>query len=653
MAGSEPFPHLFSPFVLGGREIRNRIVFTAHHTHLGGDEPTPELAAYYEARARGGAGLIVSEACGVHDSGFFAAHMIQGHRPAAIPGFRAIAEACHRHGALILGQLFHPGREVRVKADGVTQVAVGPSAVPGERSRVMPRVMSKALIASVVEGYGATAGHMAQAGYAGVEILASQGYLPAQFLSPAINLRDDRYGGSPENRLRFLREALAAARAAIGERILGIRISTDSRAHDAHGDDETIAYLRMLEDDGVIDYISLVQGSASSLGSSVHIVPPMEWEAGYVVDAAARVKAALALPVIVTGRINQPQLAEQVLARGQADLVGMTRAQIADPEMASKARQGRSDDIRACIGCNQACSGHGLHGMAISCIQHPASGRELRWGNLPPAARPRRIMVVGAGPAGLKAAAVAAARGHEVTLYERERLPGGQVRLAERLPGRAEFGGLTTNLVRECELAGVAMVLGETIDAERIRREAPDAVVLATGARPYRPEIEGAQEARVHDAWQVIADEANIGRSVVIADTRADWIAMGTAEKLALAGCRVRLCTTGIVPGETLQQYVRDSLAGRLHSAGVEVIPYARLFGVDESTAFFQHVVTGAAIVLEETDSLVLSLGQSAESALEDSLAGWQGEVVAVGDCLSPRTAEEAVYEGFRAGFSL
>jgi len=275
---SSPFPSLFSPVSLRGREVRNRIVFTAHHTHLSGDLPTPEIVAYYEARARGGAGLIVTEASGVHEDGFFAAHQMQAYRPECVPGFRAIAEACHRHGAVVLGQLFHPGREVRVKRDGITQVSWGVSAIPGERSRVMPRVMSTVVIADVVAGYGKAAAHMAEAGMDGCEILASQGYLPAQFLGPATNLRDDAYGGSAENRLRFLREAIAAVRKAIGDGILGVRVSADSRAHDGPENEEMIEQLQRLQADGTIDYVSLVQGSSSSLGSSVHIVPPMEPE---------------------------------------------------------------------------------------------------------------------------------------------------------------------------------------------------------------------------------------------------------------------------------------------------------------------------------------------------------------------------------------
>jgi 2,4-dienoyl-CoA reductase-like NADH-dependent reductase (Old Yellow Enzyme family) len=651
--GSSRFPKLFSPIEIGGLEIRNRIVFTAHHTHLADAVPTPEIAAYYEARARGGAGLIVVEASKIHESAHFAAHAIESFRPECIPGYRLIAEGVHRHGAKVLGQLFHPGREVRSKLDGIAQVAWAPSAVPGERHHVMPRAMPKSLIRSVIEGFAASARNICEAGLDGTEILASHGYLPAQFLSTRTNRRDDRYGGSLDNRLRFLRETIAAIRRETPGKVLGVRVSAAAHSPDGSDVDEMVEACRRLAADGTIDYLSLVVGAAATLGSSIHIVPPMEWDAAYVLPETGPIKRAVDLPVIVTGRINQPQVAEDMLARGEADMVGMTRAQIADPDMAGKVRAGRSDDIRACIGCNQACSGHGLLSMPISCIQNPVSGRETRWGSLPPASPARRVLVAGGGPAGLKAAAVAALRGHRVSLHEASRRWGGQALLAQRLPGREEFGGTVTNLVRECELAGVAMHLGSPVDAALVRREAPDAVIVATGARPYVPEIEGAGTAQIVTSWQVLNDEANVGGSVLVADSKGDWVAMGVAEKLARSGCRVRLAMSGLAPGETLQQYVRDSMAAKLHRLGVEVVPYARLCGVDDRTVFLQHIASEEPIVLEEIDTLVLSQGHSAVDGLEDELKGLAAAIVLAGDCRAPRAAEEAVYEGFQAALEL
>ena len=647
------FSHLFSPVTLGSTQLRNRIVFTAHHTHLSGESPNERLAAYYEARAKGGAGLIIVEVAGVHSSARFASHMIMATDDSCIPGYRDIARRCHAHDCAVFGQLFHPGRETRGKIDGITPVAFGPSALPGERHHVMPRALSGRMVRDIVLGHASAAGRMRAAGLDGVEILASHGYLLSQFLSPRINRRTDQYGGSFENRLRIVREILLSVREQIGDLTLGIRLSAAALTPEGADEQEMRDVCLALDEDGVLDYFSLVLGSSSTLGGSTHIVPPMEHEAAYVLSTTSPVKSAVFKPVIVTGRINQPQLAEQIIKEGQADLCGMTRAMIADPLMPEKASAGRLDDIRACIGCNQACSGHGLHGFPVSCIQYPESGRELEFSSKPPAKISRRVMVVGGGPAGLKAAAVAAQRGHRVTLFEREKNVGGQVLLAQRLPSRAEFGGLVTNLLRECELAGVDIVTGTEVTAPMIRRWAPEALILATGGVPYVPVIEGGDEAQVLTAWQVLQGGANVGASVVVAESKGDWIGPALAELLAAAGSRVRLCVSAPNPADTIQQYVRDLLVARAHSLGVEFIPYARLFGVDSDTAYFQHTVSAEPIVCEDVDTLVLALGNQPVCELENELDGFSGDMYLAGDCLSPRTAEEAVYEGLKAAMAL
>jgi NADPH-dependent 2,4-dienoyl-CoA reductase/sulfur reductase-like enzyme len=259
-------------------------------------------------------------------------------------------------------------------------------------------------------------------------------------------------------------------------------------------------------------------------------------------------------------------------------------------------------------------------------------------------------MVAGGGPGGMKAAAVAAERGHRVTLHEKSARLGGQALLAQLLPGRAEFGGIVTNLARDMELAGVRVVTDSAVDRALVEREAPDAVIVATGAAPYRPPIEGQEEAQVVDAWSVIRDEANVGASVVIADWRSDWIGLGVAEKLVRAGCRVRLAVNGYHAGQAIQKYVRDGWIGTLHKLGVEIIPFARLYGVDADSVYLQHTTSGEPIICEGVDTLVTALGHQAVDELQLALEGWDGEVHLVGDCLAPRTAEEAVLDGLRAG---
>lgn len=650
------FPHLFSPIRIGGVTVKNRILSTGHDTTLPTDGRVNDaLVAYHRARAEGGAGLVVVQVAGVHESARYTSHILMATDDGCIPGYRRIAEACHAFGCKVFAQAFHPGREVMESQDGSAPVAYAPSAVPNERFHVMPAPMPPGIVREVIAGYGDAARRMQAAGLDGVEIVASHGYLPAQFLNPRVNRRTDQYGGSEENRLRFLREILAEVRAGVGpDFVVGLRISGDEKDSEGLTEAEVLAACKALDAvPGGFDYFSVVAGTSASLAGAIHIVPPMAIANAYLAPFGAAMKAVVGKPVFVAGRINQPQEAEKVLAGGQADLCGMTRAMICDPAMPAKAEAGRLDDIRACIGCNQACIGHFHLGYPISCIQYPESGRELRYGRRQPAAKRRRVMVVGGGPGGMKAAAVAAERGHEVTLHEAGPQLGGQALLAQLLPGRAEFGGIVTNLAREMERAGARVIRNSLVDAEAVRRAAPDAVVLATGARPRRPPLEGEAEGHVVDAWQVLRGEANVGGSVVVADWRCDWIGLGIAEKLARDGCRVRLCVNGYMAGETIQQYVRNHWTGVLHRLGVEVIPLVRLFGLDSESVYFQHMTSGEPVICEGVDTLVLAQGHEPVMDLAEALGDWPGELHRIGDCVAPRTAEEAVLEGLKVGVAL
>ncbi len=646
------FQHLFEPLTLRGVEIRNRILSTGHQTYLArGGLPTADFVAYHEARARGGAGLIITEAARFHASTFTDTPEIIVATDDCIPAFRALAQAVHAHGARLFGQLSHAGRLSRRVQGGLRGVAYAPSAIPDNRFHTMPREMPVAMIEELVDAYGQAAHRLIEAGYDGIEIASSLGLLIAQFLNPATNKRTDRYGGSRENRMRFLCDSLREVRRQVGEaRVVGIRISAEEIEAEGLGRDEITTICMELARLGLVDYINTTIGSMAGLGGSVHVVPPMEIAPGYVAPKAATLKAATGLPVFVAGRINQPQLADQIIAAGQADMCGMTRAMISDPEMPNKARAGRLDEIRACIGCNQACIGHFHQGYSISCIQNPVSGRERILGAPAPIAKRKRILVAGGGPAGMKAAVIAAERGHEVVLCEASARLGGQVLLAQRLPERAEFGGLVTNLEGELRRAGVEIRLRTRIDVAAVAAMAPDAIIVATGATPYAPEIAGRDEGDVVDAWSVLTAEANPGSRVLVADWRCDWIGMGVAEFLARNGHQVRLAVNGTHAGQHLQMYHRDHWAGKLHKLGVEVIPYARLFGVDRDTAYLAHIVTGEPILCEQVDTVVLAAGNRAETRLEDELGALGIEMHLAGDCLSPRSAEEAVYEGMLAG---
>ncbi len=652
---STQFGTLFSPLEIRGKVLKNRIFSTGHMTVMIRDgQPTDQMVAYHEARAKGGAALIIIEAARAHPSGESGRPAIRAYEDACIPGYARIAEAVQAHGCKIFAQLSHPGREMGLNADGTHSAAVAPSPVPNERFHVMPREIPVSLIHEIIDGYRASAARLRKAGLDGIEVVASHGYLLSQFLNPRLNQRTDEYGGNLENRLRFVTELLDAVREGAGpDMIVGLRISGDEPDHAGLEQSEVLEIAPALARHGELDYMSVTAGTSSGLAGSTHIVPPMAYDPAYTAPLAATIRANLDIPVFVAGRIKQPQIAEQVLASGQADMCAMTRAMIADPQMAMKAQEGRVDDIRACIACNQACIGHMLNGISISCIQHPETGRELDYGTLKPTGTPRKILIAGGGPAGLKAASVAAARGHEITLYEAKPVLGGQVNLAQTLPGRAEFGGLATNLAHEAERAGVTIHLSTPVTPDLIDQQAPDVVIVATGAQPYDPEIEGADEAHIVTAWQVLQGEANVGSRAVIADWRCDWIGLGLAEKLARDGCQVRLAVNGMVAGQSIPQYVRDQWLGALHKLGVEVMPHMRLFGADADTAYFQHTLSGEPVMLENTDTLVTALGHAPDTALADALSDYPGEVHVIGDSLAARTAEEAVFDGLKLAWEL
>lgn len=646
------FPHLFAPLQIRGKRLKNRIMSSGHDTSMPTDNLVNEqLIAYHRARAEGGVGLIVLQVAGVHDSARYTSHVLMATDDACIDGYRRLAETCHAHGTVVLSQIFHPGREIMESADGLLAVAYAPSAVPNERFRVMPRALDQDMIDEIIQGYADAARRLHQAGLDGVELVASHGYLPAQFINPRVNRRTDGYNGELEQRLRFIREILGAMRASTdADFIIGLRISADERDPEGLTEDESLAAVQLLQ--GQLDYVHIVAGTSASLGGAVHIVPPMAVEAAYLAREAGTFKAKLSIPLFVTGRINQPQEAEAIIAKGQADVCGMTRALICDPQMPNKSDSGRAEDVRACIACNQACIGHFHKGLPISCIQHPETGRELLYGQPKPSARSKRILVVGGGPAGMKAAAVAAQRGHHVTLYEASAQLGGQIQLAQLLPRRSEFGGASTNLQREMQLAGVEVVRNTRVDRALIERENPDHVIIATGAQPYWPNFERGGDLQVVDAWQVLRDEVQLGRSVVVADWRCDWIGPGIAERLVRAGHQVQLAVNGTHCGESLPLYVRDQMAGELHKLAVPIIPYARLYGCDDSTVYLQHTASGEPMLLENVDSLVLCQGHRSVDDLGQQLKGLV-PFQRIGDCLAPRTVEEAIHEGLKVAWAL
>ncbi|RWI16559.1 FAD-dependent oxidoreductase [Mesorhizobium sp.] len=643
------FPHLFSSLGIRGHEFRNRILSTGHQTYLAQRNlPGDDLIAYHEARARGGVGLIISEAARFHVSTVSEAPDLALLSDDAIPHYARLATAVHRHGAKLFGQLSHSGRVTRRMMNGMRGVVFAPSSTPENRFHVVPREMPTEMVAEIIASAAQGARRYAEAGYDGVELMASHGLLFAQFLNPAVNRREDIFGGSAENRLRPLRESLIGVRRAVGDgMVVGLRVSADEADEGGLDRETVLGICCQLSEEGLVDYINTTLGTMASLGGSIHVVPPMEIPPAYVAARAATIRAAVSVPVFVAGRINQPQIAEGVLAAGEADMCGMTRALIVDPEMPRKAREGHSDEIRACIGCNQACIGHFHAGNSISCIQNPSTGRELSLPEAAPVAqRSLKVLVAGGGPAGMKAAVTAAEMGHKVILSEASQRLGGQALLAQLLPDRFEFGGLVTNLTTELALRQVEVRLNSRVTRVLVETIAPDSVIVATGSTPVGSEVEGLEGAHVVEAVDVLAGKAQPGTRVVVADWRCDWIGIGLAVQLARKGHQVRLVVNGICAGQNLQQYVRDHWAGKLHEAGIEVIPYARLFGVDGDTAYFLHGASGQPIVVEGVDTVVVASGNVPDTTLERELGEVDVPFVTIGDCTIARSAEEAIYDG-------
>lgn len=647
------FPHLFSPFAIKGITIPNRILSTGHDTDLGRHGlPSDGLVAYQKARAKGGAGLIIVQVVGVHETARYTSEVLMGTSDDAIPKFKALFDAIKAEGTRAFVQLFHPGRELLGRSNGIAQAACSASSSPAERFRIVPRELATDEVYDIIAGYGATARRMAEAGADGVEIVASHGYLPIQFLSSNVNFRADEFGGSEDNRLRFLREVSAAVRRETSDDfITGMRISSNEYDMEGFQDDETLTVCRALKDS--FDYFNIIAGTSASASGAVHIAPPMTVGNAYLAPFAQKLKQAIGKPVFVAGRINQPHEAEAVIAGGSADMCGMTRAMICDPLMPTKAREGRTDDIRACIACNQACIGHAQLGLSISCIQYPESGRELEFGTRPRTAGPKRVLVIGGGPGGMKAAAVAAEIGHEVSLWEGTKRLGGQAQLAQLLPHRGEFGGIITNLSRELELAKVDIHLGVTATAEAIAAEKPDVVILATGSAARLPRFERGEGIDVVHAHDVITGKVKTGKRVVVYDWLADWIGVGIAEKLASEGAAVQLAVNGVCPAISIQNYVRDAAIARLHRLGVTMTPFSRLYGAEARTVYLVHTAAQEAVVLEDVDTLVVCVPNRPRDDLVPAIRALGLPLHVIGDALAPRTAEEAVFEGLQAASQL
>jgi 2,4-dienoyl-CoA reductase-like NADH-dependent reductase (Old Yellow Enzyme family)/thioredoxin reductase len=639
---------LFTPLELGPVTIRNRVVSTSHQTTLVHDHlPTDDLIAYHRARAAGGAGLIVIEATAIHSTGLLTPHTLGGYLREIVPAYRRLADAVHEHGTRLMCQLFHGGREVITS--GPRPPAVSASSIPSARFMTEPRELSVAEIEEMLEGYRRAAAFAREGGLDGVEVCAGFGYLPTQFLSAHANARTDRYGGSFTNRLRFLREVLAAMREGFGpDGAVGCRLTDESGSYDGTDEADVIEAAGAVADEGLADYVSVALGGSSTYRGSSWIVPPSPTRRNAIEAFARRFRPRVTVPLIAAGRVLDPAEADRMIGEGVCDAVGMTRAMIADPGLARKTRAG--EPVTACIGCNQGCIGHYHAGIPIACTVNPWTGFEARLPRPAPAARAETVVVVGAGPAGCAAAAAAAACGHRAIVLDRGTAPGGQMRFALGAPGHDEIARDLVDVLAAW-LGSANVRFGVEAGPDDVLALSPDRVVVATGAEAYRPPLAGDGVAVVH-AWDALAGAAVGGRALV-SDWGGDWTGLDVAEALVARDAHVRLMTSAIAFGAAVHQYQRNLYLARLDEAGVELIHHLRPVALRAGAVECVNVFSHRPVTIEGVDTLVVSAGRTARNDLHDALVVAGVPVERAGDCLSPRSFEEAIREGTLAGMGI
>ena len=646
------YRYLFSPIKIGSVVIPNRINFAAHLTNLSENHQISERHIYYYLeRAKGGCGLITTEELTVHPSDLAYASLVDAFVPEVIPGFEKLTRTIHEYDTKIFAQLNHNG----MQADGkISRLPVwGPSPGVDPLFREMSKEMEIEDIKECVEYFAKSATHVVEGGFDGIELQLGHSSLIRQFLSPATNFREDEYGGSFENRLRFCSEVIGAVRQAVGgDFTLGIRLNADEM-HPKGGLtlEDTKKIAASLEAAGQLDFMDLSLGTFHNL---YLVEGSMHTPLAYTVPLSAGIRSVVNLPVYCTNRINDPHLAEKILEDGQGDMINMVRALIADPELPNKAREGRDDDIRQCIACNQGCIGRMGLGYTIGCMQTPAAGNEkaLGIGTLKPCDVPKRIVVVGAGPAGLEVARVVALRKHNVIVFEKKDEVGGQNVLAGKVPGRQEITGVTRWLISQVNKLDIDLRLGVDADEEMILQEKPDAVVVATGSVPKEKPFPGEYSyPEVVNTQQILTGEVVPGDKVLLIDLDGHHQGTGTAEFLADLGKKVHVLVPSLFQGSALGPLQDLFLARqRLAKKGVTCTPDIAVLEIQGTLVKGLNVYSNEMIDFEGYDMVVLAAGNVADDRLYFALKGKVKELYRIGDCVAPRKTDMAIVEGNRVG---
>jgi 2,4-dienoyl-CoA reductase-like NADH-dependent reductase (Old Yellow Enzyme family) len=644
------YPHVLSPFRIGSVELRNRVVRTAQGTGLGaGQQVGDDMVEFLVARARGGVALAFADIAQIHWS---SPGMLDLSNDRCLPGLQRLTSAVHEHGMKLFQQIWH---------GGATQLTLDSSApwsashVPDPGLGMLPVPMTQAMIDELTGCFVASALRAREGGIDGIELHAGHGYLFSSFLSPATNHRTDDYGGSFDNRTRFLRDVLREVRSAVGHDYpLGVRVSPDGPA-DQTTTADVVELVARLERDRLVDFVDVSLGShygRDLLMGGVHLAP------GYQMAGSAQITKATELPSIVVGRFTTLAQAEEVIASGEADLVGMVRATLADPELVVKSAAGREDEVRPCIACLQGCAG-GLNNRARAmCAVNPATGRELTLGDavIAKASRdgaPLRVVVVGGGPAGLEAARASALAGHRVTLFEAADALGGQLLLSPR----PELGHLARFCAGELQRAGVEVRLGVRADAATVRALNPDAVVCATGVTPRRDGFQtlhpaplpGLDGVTVHTGWDVLRGTSTLGHTVLLLDEIGHYESVDVAQRLIDDGRRVIMISRFALVAANLEmrwEMAGAPLASRLMQGDFTFHPRTVLHSLAPGRAGIAPHEAPARRTTVEFDDVVLMSGGVPDRALQTGLSACAPVVRVIGDASTPRRLEVAFVEG-------
>ena len=638
-----PFKTLFSPFRIGKLELKNRIVMPPMATNFAGTEGkvNDRHIAYYVKRVQGGVGYLTFEHTGILKEGKASAGMALIDGDDKTPLFKKLVDAVHREGGKIFIQINHAGRQTSSSITGAP--IVGPSAIPCPVRKEMPHPLSVGEIQGLVEAFRQAARRVKEAGADGVEVHMAHGYLLCQFLSPFSNQRGDEYGGSPEKRLKMPLEVLKAVRNTVGPDFpIVCRLSADEYVDGGLKLEDSIPIAKALEKNGA----NALHISACIAASVYLNHPPYYVGEGVFTYLAQGIKAAVKIPVITVGRIRTPELANQVIEEKKADLVSMGRALIADPFLPKKAMEGKVEDIIPCISCNRCILS--IRRGDLYCAVNPETGREATL-VVKKAESPKKVWVIGGGPGGMKAAEIAARRGHQVILYEAQDQLGGQFLLAAIPPHKQVLREFITYLWKQIDKVGVKTVLNKPFDLKLLERERPDAAIIATGAKPLIPEIEGIQKTKVFNIWEALSKPGSLGQKVLVLG--GGGVGAEVADFLSEKGKKVTLVEMREAIALDLVVHLQHYLNLRLKNKEVQVLTSTKALRFEEDGLWVED--PQGTRKLTGFDSVVISMGSVSNVGLAEGVKKRVSQVLVVGDAEKPREVMEALQEAEEAAIRI